>query len=73
MSRKLVCISDKELMMLAELAKRIEKHYGKPMDIEWAIDQDLSYPENMMLVQARPETIFGTKTTEAAKMEENQC
>ncbi len=70
--QKTVCVSDKELMMLAELAKRIEKHYAKPMDIEWAIDQDLSYPENMMLVQARPETIFGTKTTEAVKMEENQ-
>ena len=70
--QKTVCVSDKELMMLAELAKRIEKHYAKPMDIEWAIDQDLSYPENMMLVQARPETIFGIKTTEAAKMEENQ-
>jgi pyruvate, water dikinase len=70
--QKTVCVSDKELMMLAELAKRIEKHYAKPMDIEWAIDQDLSYPENMMLVQARPETIFGIKTMEAAKMEENQ-
>jgi pyruvate,water dikinase len=70
--QKTVCVSDKELMMLAELAKRIEKHYAKPMDIEWAIDQDLSYPENMMLVQARPETIFGIKTTEAAKMEENK-
>ncbi len=70
--QKTVCVSDKELMMLAELAKRIEKHYSKPMDIEWAIDLDLSYPENMMLVQARPETIFGTKTMEAAKMEENQ-
>ena len=70
--QKIVCVSDKELMKLAELAKRIEKHYAKPMDIEWAIDQDLSYPENMMLVQARPETIFGTKETEAVKMEENQ-
>jgi pyruvate,water dikinase len=70
--QKTVCVSDKELMMLAELAKRIETHYAKPMDIEWAIDQDLSYPENMMLVQARPETIFGIKTMEAAKMEENQ-
>jgi pyruvate, water dikinase len=70
--QKTVCVSDTELMKLAELAKRIEKHYAKPMDIEWAIDQDLSYPENMMLVQARPETIFGTKETEATKMEENQ-
>ncbi len=71
--QKTVCISDQEINKLSELAKRIEKHYGKPMDIEWAIDQDLSFPENMMLVQARPETVFGTKTTEVAKMEENKA
>jgi len=70
--QKIVCISDQEISKLTELAKRIEKHYGKPMDIEWAIDQDLSFPENMMLVQARPETVFGSKTAEATKMEENK-
>ncbi len=71
--QKVVCISDAEIMKLAELAKRIEKHYAKPMDIEWAIDQDLPYPENMMLVQARPETVFGTKGTGDAKMEEGKA
>ena len=71
--QKVVCVSDTEIMKLAELAKRIEKHYAKPMDIEWAIDQDLSYPENMMLVQARPETIFGTKTSEESKMDESKA
>jgi pyruvate,water dikinase len=69
--QKLVCITDKEIMALAELAKRVEKHYKKPMDIEWAIDQDLHYPENMMLVQARPETVFGLKENEAPEMQEN--
>jgi len=69
--QKLVCITDKEIMALAELAKRVEKHYKKPMDIEWAIDQDLPYPENMMLVQARPETVFGLKENEAPEMQEN--
>ncbi|MCW3982601.1 MAG: phosphoenolpyruvate synthase [Candidatus Bathyarchaeota archaeon] len=68
-----VCITDTEIMKLAELAKRIEKHYGKPMDIEWAIDQDLEFPDNMMLVQARPETIFGTKNMEGTKMEETKA
>ena len=68
--QKVVCISDQEINTLGELAKRIEKHYGKPMDIEWAIDQDLSFPENMFTVQARPETVFGSKVTEAPKMEE---
>jgi pyruvate, water dikinase len=70
--QKITCIADRELLNLAELAKRIEKHYGKPMDIEWAIDQDLSYPQNMFIVQARPETVFGTKATEAPKMEESK-
>ena len=70
--QKITCIEDREILTLAELAKRIEAHYGKPMDIEWAIDQDLSYPQNMFIVQARPETVFGTKTMEAPKMEASQ-
>jgi len=71
--QKLVCVTDTEIMKLTELAKRIEKHYGKPMDIEWAIDQDIAFPENMMLVQARPETIFGTKNLEGTKMDETKA
>lgn len=71
--QKTVCLSETEVAKLVELAKRIEKHYGKPMDIEWAIDQDLSFPDNMMLVQARPETIFGTKNLEGTKMEETKA
>ncbi|MGD0450623.1 MAG: phosphoenolpyruvate synthase [Candidatus Bathyarchaeia archaeon] len=70
--QKITCIDDREILALAELAKRIEKHYGKPMDIEWAIDQDLSYPQDIFIVQARPETVFGTKVMEAPKMEASQ-
>ncbi len=71
--QKVTCIEDREILALAELAKRIEKHYNKPMDIEWAIDQDLSYPQNMFIVQARPETVFGTKEMEAPKMEDTKA
>jgi pyruvate, water dikinase len=71
--QKITCIEDREILALAELAKRIEKHYDKPMDIEWAIDQDLSYPQNMFIVQARPETVFGTKEMEAPKMEDTRA
>jgi pyruvate, water dikinase len=63
--QKEVCVSDQEIMALAELAQKIEKHYGKPMDIEWAIDQDLSYPSNIFLVQARPETVWSSKPMES--------
>ena len=72
--QKEVCVSDEEIMALAELAMKIEKHYGKPMDIEWAIDQDLSYPNNIFLVQARPETVWSSRSMDAqdykAKVEE---
>ena len=70
--QKTTCMSDQEILTLAELAKRIESHYGKAMDIEWAIDQDLSYPQNVFIVQARPETVWSSKTMETpVKTEEN--
>lgn len=47
-------ISDDEVMELARQAVTIEKHYGRPMDIEWAKDgQD----GKLYIVQARPETV----------------
>jgi len=70
--QKVTCITDHEVLTLAELANRIEKHYGKAMDIEWAIDQDLPYPQNVFIVQARPETVWSTKTMETpVKTEQN--
>ena len=62
--QKVPCVSDEEVLKLAELAGRIERHYGKPMDIEWAIDQDLPFPGNMFIVQARPETVWSSKSVE---------
>ena len=62
--QKETCLNDEEILKLAELAKLIEGHYGKAMDIEWAIDEDLPFPKNMFLVQARPETVWGGKPME---------
>jgi len=31
------------------------------MDIEWAIDKDFVFPENMFIVQARPETVWSQR------------
>jgi pyruvate, water dikinase len=71
--QKLQCVSDEEVLKLAELAKRIERHYGKAMDIEWAIDQDLPFPGNIFIVQARPETVWGSKIVgESEKTEEGK-
>jgi pyruvate,water dikinase len=58
------CVNDEEILKLAQLANRIEQHYGKPQDIEWAIDRDLQFPNNIFIVQSRPETVWSTKLAE---------
>ena len=64
------CLNDEEIIKLAELAKRIEQHYGKAQDIEWAIDSDLSFPDNIFIVQSRPETVWSLKLAQVpAKVE----
>ncbi len=55
------CLSDEEIIKLAELAKRIEQHYGNAQDIEWAIDSDIPYPDDIFIVQSRPETVWSTR------------
>ncbi len=55
------CLADEEVVKLAEMAKQIEAHYGTPQDIEWAIDRDSSSPENIFIVQSRPETVWSSK------------
>jgi pyruvate,water dikinase len=62
--QKQPCINEEEILKLAKLAKRIEQHYGKAQDIEWAIDKDLSFPKDVFIVQSRPETVWSAKTME---------
>ncbi|MFA5003779.1 MAG: phosphoenolpyruvate synthase [Candidatus Saccharimonadales bacterium] len=47
-------ITDQQVKTLASWAIEIEKHYGKPMDIEWALDED---DNKLYIVQARSETV----------------
>lgn len=54
-------IIDDEITELAWMAKKIEKHYGRPMDIEWAIDKNLPAGGNVFILQARPETIWSNR------------
>jgi pyruvate,water dikinase len=55
------CLSDDELHALVDIAKRVERHYGCPQDIEWAIARDLPANENVFLLQSRPETAWAAK------------
>ncbi len=52
--RRSFSISDRNVIELARHAMAIEKHYGRPMDIEWGLDgQD----GRIYILQARPETV----------------
>lgn len=59
-------ITDAEVRQIAEIAKRAEKHFGVPQDIEWAIDRGLPEGENLLLLQSRPETVWANKAAPAA-------
>jgi pyruvate,water dikinase len=62
--REQFCITDKEVLKLAEWASVIEDHYSKeaghfkPMDMEWAKDGNTG---KLFIVQARPETVHSQK------------
>ncbi len=53
-----LCLSDDQVIQLAKWAALIEEHYQMPMDIEWALD---GVSGDLFIVQARPETVFGSK------------
>jgi pyruvate,water dikinase len=63
--RRKFCISDAEVLNLADFAVRIEAHYSKhagtamPMDIEWARDGS---DGKLYIIQARPETVASQRS-----------
>jgi pyruvate,water dikinase len=51
-------ITDEQVLKLADWAMIIEKHYGRAMDIEWALD---GQEKQLYIIQARPETIHSVR------------
>jgi pyruvate, water dikinase len=52
--RRRFAITDEDVIELAKFARIIEKHYGRPMDIEWGKD---GTDGKIYILQARPETV----------------
>jgi pyruvate,water dikinase len=66
-----LCLTDDQVEALARQAVIIEKHYGRPMDIEWALD---GASGKLFIVQARPETVesqANTQVIERYKLKES--
>jgi pyruvate,water dikinase len=55
--RRAASLSDQELLALRDIGRKVERHYGRPQDIEWAVDQD----GRILLLQSRPETVWSAK------------
>ncbi len=62
--RDSLVLADDEILILAHRAVAIERHYRRPMDIEWAKDGPTG---KLFIVQARPETVQSRKTASALK------
>ena len=56
--RRTACLSDEELQTLRAVGRRVERHYGRPQDIEWAVER---HTGAILLLQSRPETVWSRK------------
>jgi len=55
------CLSDEEAKEIGKLGKVLEKHFGVPQDAEWAVEEDIPFPESVILLQTRAEVIAQKK------------
>jgi phosphoenolpyruvate synthase/pyruvate phosphate dikinase len=46
---------------LAKVAKKMEGYFGCAQDVEWCVANDIPFPENIFLVQTRPESVWSKK------------
>jgi len=55
------CLSEDEVKEVARLGIRLEKHFGVPQDVEWAVDRDFELPKSIILLQTRAEVMVQKK------------
>ena len=65
--RKRQKLTNSQILELAGYAKKIEKHYGCYMDMEWAVDER---DGKIWILQARPETVWSRRNKEKKAAEE---
>jgi len=65
--RGISCLSDDEIIEIARIARAAEERLGAPQDMEWAIDQDLTFPGSLFWLQTRQARVAVKKAVSAAE------
>jgi pyruvate, water dikinase len=56
--QRAACMSDDEIGRLRAIGRKVERHYGRSQDIEWAVKRG---GEEILLLQSRPETVWSAQ------------
>ena len=65
--RSVSCLSDEEIIEIARIARDTEARLNAPQDMEWAIDQDLPFPESLFWLQTRRAKVAAKKIESASE------
>jgi pyruvate,water dikinase len=64
------CLAERELREIARVSKEVENHFQLPQDMEWVVDDELPFPENVFWVQTRPAKFTKTKRDDSEYLAE---
>jgi pyruvate,water dikinase len=60
--RREPCLNDKQIEAVAAMSRQLERQFGAPQDVEWAIADHPAHPDGqLMLLQCRPETVWSQR------------
>ncbi len=65
-----LCLTDPEVLALAQVGKRLERLHRAPQDIEFAIDRELPPGQNVVLLQCRPITVLPPRSSHVVAADE---
>ena len=64
-------LTDNQILEVALLSKKLEKHFKCAQDVEWTFDFDLPTGKNLFALQSRPETIWSQKKKKPFKVKKS--
>jgi len=60
--QNLPSLNDRQIQAVATLARQLERQFGGPQDVEWAIEEHPAHPDGrLLLLQCRPETVWSQR------------